>query len=112
MQGADALAAAYPEAVTVFILPPSLAALEQRLRGRGTESDVNVAIRLDNAKREIARAESFAYTIVNDDVTRASAALSAIIFAERQRTSRHPDLARRVLAGADFCELHHDPRPA
>lgn len=102
VQGAASLCAVYPDAISVFILPPSLATLEARLRGRGTESEANVQIRLDNAKKEIARADTFTYTIVNDDVDRAALALGAIIRAERQRTSRLPDLAAAVLAGAEL----------
>jgi len=104
VQGAANLCAAYPEAVSVFILPPSLALLARRLRGRGTEAEAAVAIRLANARREIERAQTFTYTIVNDDVTRAADALGAIIRAERCRTSRDPDLAARVLAGDDLSQ--------
>ncbi|MCC6625696.1 MAG: guanylate kinase [Deltaproteobacteria bacterium] len=104
VQGAAALTAAYPEAVSVFILPPSFASLEARLRGRGTEGEAQLAVRLANARREIAEANTFTYTIVNDDVATAAAALVAIIRAERLRTSRRPDLASRVLAGDDLSQ--------
>ena len=105
VQGAASLTRVYPDAVSVFILPPSLAILEQRLRGRGTESDDQVSVRLENAKKEIARAGDFAYTIVNDDLVRAASELGAIITAERRRTSRLPDLAGRVLDGISLdCE--------
>ncbi len=88
-QGARQIRAHFPEAVGVFILPPSLAELERRLRGRGTEDEETTARRLANAKKEIAHYGLFDYVIVNDDIERAYGQLRAVVFAERARRGRH-----------------------
>jgi guanylate kinase len=100
--GADNLAKAYPECVRVFLLPPSLAVLEARLRGRGTESEAMIATRLDNARQEIAQASRFHYLVTNASVEEAAGTLAAIVTAERRRTSRLPDLPARLLAGEEI----------
>lgn len=72
----------YPDAVGVFVMPPSRDVLEQRLRGRGTDSGKAVRLRLQNAQREaaFARAEGkYEYTVVNDDLDRAVAEVTAIV---------------------------------
>ncbi len=76
--------------VTVFIAPPSLAELERRLRGRGTEAEETIALRLANARREMAAADDYQYLVVNDDLDVAVDALRAIIVAERCRRRRMP----------------------
>ncbi len=73
------------EPVTVFISPPTLAELERRLRGRGTESPEDLAVRLANAEKEMAAAENYRYLIVNDELEQAVRDLQAIITAERRR---------------------------
>lgn len=74
--------------VTVFIAPPSLAELERRLRGRGTESEENLALRLENARKEIAFREKYDYLVVNDQLPLAIQSLRSIIIAERCRHHR------------------------
>ncbi|MGB5685532.1 MAG: guanylate kinase [Candidatus Electrothrix sp.] len=71
--------------VTVFISPPTLAELERRLRGRGTESTEDLAVRLANAEKEMAAADNYRYLIVNDVLEQAVRDLQAIITAERRR---------------------------
>ena len=68
-----------PEAVAVFIAPPSMAELAQRLRGRGTETDAAIARRLSIADTEVAAAGEFDHVIVNDDAERAATEVAAII---------------------------------
>lgn len=68
LQGARAVQAAMPEAVTVFLEPPSFDELARRLRGRGTESDADFARRLDTARAELAARDEFDVTVVNDDL--------------------------------------------
>ena len=87
-----------PEAVGVFILPPSMAELERRLRGRGTEDEATTLRRLKNAKGEIEHYGFFDYVIVNDDIERAYEQLRAIVLAERCRRERHALLCERMLA--------------
>ena len=74
--------------VTIFIAPPSLSELEQRLRGRGTESEESLAIRLANAEKEMQAADTYTYLIVNDQLDEAVRALEAVIIAERCRRRR------------------------
>jgi guanylate kinase len=84
-------------AVSVFILPPSLAELERRLRGRATEDDDTVARRLHNARREIEEYGIFDYVIVNDDVDQAYTELHSIVLAERCRRERRARLCEQIL---------------
>jgi len=87
VQGGAQIRARYPEAVLVFILPPSLEALERRLTRRGTESDAIRRERLAVAREELRAANIYDYAIVNEEnqVERAAAELDAIIEAERHR---------------------------
>ena len=100
--GADNLHRAYPDCVRVFILPPSLAVLEARLRGRGTEAEAMIQTRLDNARGEIAEAHRFDYLVINDDVVHAASTLAAIIEGERNRAHRLPELPARLLSGQEI----------
>ena len=77
--GARAVRKALPEACAVFIAPPSLAELSQRLRGRGTETDEAIARRLHIAETEVAAAGEFDHVVVNDDAERAADEVAAII---------------------------------
>ena len=79
------------DSVTVFITPPSLVELEQRLRGRGTESEDNIALRLDNAKKELLQRDKYKYLVVNDQLSDAVESLRAVIIAERCRRRRSLD---------------------
>lgn len=74
-----------PEAVMIFVAPPSLAELETRLRNRGTETEDTIRARLDRARQEYREADFYDYIIINDDVEKAADELSAIIDAERCR---------------------------
>ncbi len=76
--------------VSVFIAPPSLQELEKRLRGRGTESDETIALRLNNAAREMAAASGYEYLVINDSLAEAVAVLQAVIIAQRCRGHRLP----------------------
>lgn len=82
VQGARQVRAAMPEAVQVFIAPPSLEALRTRLIGRGTDSSVEVERRLAVAEQELAARDEFAHVVVNDRLEDALDALVAIVAAE------------------------------
>jgi guanylate kinase len=97
-QGARQIKARMPEAVGVFILPPSLAELERRLRGRGTEDEPTTRRRLEAAKGEIEHYGFFDYVVVNDDIERAYGDLRAVVLAERCRRGKHALLCERMLA--------------
>ncbi len=79
VQGAAQVKALMPEALTVFLAPPSLEALEQRLRGRGTETEETIRSRLETARKELLLAPTYDHIVVNDDVDRAAAELEAIL---------------------------------
>ncbi|SMC44529.1 guanylate kinase [Desulfocicer vacuolatum DSM 3385] len=79
VQGARQIRKTYPRAVTVFINAPSMAVLEARLRKRGTDSDVVIARRLENAAREMADLPLYDHVIVNDDLDTAAGKMAAII---------------------------------
>src|ERR1700676_1095150 len=78
-QGALAVLARFPDAVTIFIRPDSTEELERRLRGRGTESEEEVRRRLEVARRELASADRYQYQIVNRSVDQAVADIMAIL---------------------------------
>jgi guanylate kinase len=82
--GARAVRRALPGAVAVFIAPPSMAELAQRLRGRATETDEAIARRLHIARTEVAAAGEFDHVVVNDDAARAADEVAAII-ADRRK---------------------------
>ncbi len=99
VQGARQLKARISDAVAVFVLPPSLAELESRLRGRGSESDESVARRMRNAVGELSHYAGFDYVVVNDDLDAASREMEAIVLAERSRRWRRARLVEQVLRG-------------
>ena len=74
--------------VTVFVLPPSFEVLEQRLRGRGKDTDDAIRRRLDTARAEVASYEEYDYVVVNDDLDACVMAMRSIILAERVRKAR------------------------
>jgi guanylate kinase len=86
--GARQLRQRYPEAVSVFIMAPSMAELEARLRERKSDSAGDIARRLSRAREEIAAWRQYDYLIINRDVKEAVDQLATIIQAERCRTSR------------------------
>ena len=79
VQGARQVREAMPEAVLIFLEPPSLEELERRLRTRGTEDEERLARRLAKAKWELAQREWFDHRVVNDELERASSQVAAII---------------------------------
>jgi guanylate kinase len=96
-QGARQIRAKVPDAVGVFILPPSLVELERRLRGRASETEEVVRRRFAVAEREIEHYALFDYLVVNDDVDRAFDELAGVVLAERARWFRRAQAAERLL---------------
>ena len=88
IQGARQVFAKVPDALTVFILPPSMEALEQRLSSRGTETEKTIAARLSRARQEISEADFYQYMIINDKVEKAAKELDAVITAAHCRFDR------------------------
>ncbi|GMV39312.1 MAG: guanylate kinase [Myxococcales bacterium] len=88
VQGGMSIMRAFPDAVSVFVLPPDLRVLEQRLRGRGTDSPEAVARRLSVAREEVGWARHYGHVIVNEVLEAALADLLAVIRAAELRTER------------------------
>ena len=86
VQGAAQVMEKRPDAVSIFLCPPSLEELERRLRGRGTDSEEKIRDRLMAAHREYAQAHKYSYIIINDDADTAVRELDAIITAEKCRS--------------------------
>lgn len=79
VQGGLAVRSVMPDAVLVFIEPPSMEELERRLRGRGTEGEEQVRLRLSNARAEMGHAQEYDVRLVNDDLERACSELQDVI---------------------------------
>lgn len=101
-EGARQVRERRPDAVAIFLLPPSLAALEARLRGRGTEDRAEVDRRLAIARREFAAARGFSYFVVNDDAARAIEDVLSLLAAARSGTLREVGKRFRL---ARVCEI-------
>lgn len=98
VQGAMQLKRVFPQALYVFILPPTREVLEQRLRGRGTDAEDVIAKRLKNALAELKEAANFDYLIINDDLEEAADELRAVYVAGRARALSRPGLLPGLLA--------------
>jgi guanylate kinase len=96
IQGARQFGRAFPAAVSIFVLPPSGEVLLGRLQGRASESAESFAVRIRNARDEVAAARDYEYVVVNDDLERAVAQVASIIDAEGARRERLRALDGRV----------------
>jgi guanylate kinase len=97
-QGARQIRGAEPAAVSIFILPPSMDLLLERLRGRASEDEATVLKRFAAAREEIAHYGMFDYVLVNDNLNEATTQLISIFRAEECRRQRAAALAERLLA--------------
>jgi guanylate kinase len=88
VQGGAQVRASYPDAVLIFVIPPSWEELRQRLLGRRTEKADIVEARIRRGYEEMLFAEEYDYVAVNDDVDRCAGEIASIVLAERRRTSR------------------------
>lgn len=102
VQGAASVRRILPEAVSIFILPPSFEVLENRLTMRATEKKEDLRRRLKNARAEVARFKEFEYIVVNDEVNRAREDLRTIILAERLKRIRQTEAIRGILDSFDM----------
>ncbi len=97
VQGADNVRRLVPEAILVFVLPPSFSILRERLKARNSESAAEQELRLENARTEVEAYKRSDYVIINDDADRAANQLAAVIFAERARRERQEISALEVI---------------
>ncbi len=87
-QGAEQVRRLLPKATSIFILPPSMDELENRLRGRATDADNVIATRLNEARHEIHQAFMFDYIVINKDVNQATADIQHIIYSQRLKQNK------------------------
>lgn len=97
-QGAQQIRRTLPECRTIFVLPPSRAALDQRLRNRGTDSDEVIARRLRDSLADLSHWNEFDYIVVNDDFARATEDLEAIVAGQGEHLRRERADLQALLA--------------
>lgn len=97
VRGARQIKSKFGDCVSIFIMPPSLATLEARLRGRATDSEESIVRRLSEAKREIAESKYFDYVVFNDDLGVAVDEVVSIIRSEGLRTFRNGSKIKKIL---------------
>jgi len=107
VQGAERVLSRYPQAHSIFIMPPSYQALEERLAQRGLDDPQAIASRLAVSQWEMRRSDGYKYVIINDDAHRASEVLSAIIVEKRYRQERMRGRVHEILK--DFHERGNSP---
>ncbi len=100
VEGGGNIKKLFPEAVKVFVIPPSFEVLEERLRGRGTDEEETIRNRLEIAKQELSRAGEYDYIIENDVLEEAVEDLISIIRAERFKTKYMINKVREVIDNA------------
>jgi guanylate kinase len=97
VQGARQLKLRLPEAVTIFVLPPSREILEQRLRARSQDSEAVIQRRLKGAAEEVRNYKQYDYVLINHEIERSVARLESIVEAERMRRMRMEEEVRPIL---------------
>lgn len=97
VQGAETVLSRTPDALSIFILPPSFEVLRSRLTARATEGSRDLQVRLRNSLNEVRQYKRFGYVIVNDELEAATGRLLAIITAERQKPDRQTEAIRGIL---------------
>jgi len=98
VQGARQLKVAIPEAISIFVLPPSRDILEQRLRSRSQDTEEVIQRRLRGAAEEVRNYTQYDYVLINREIEEASARLASIVEAERLRKARMEEEVRPILA--------------
>lgn len=96
IEGAKNIKTSYPDAVLIFVLPPTIEELRRRICSRGTETMEQIEKRLNRSIREISEIEQYSYFIVNDDLEYSVKELEAIVLAEKNRVSRYTKQIREL----------------
>mgnify|MGYP001396208850 FL=1 len=97
VQGALQIKKSYPEGVFVFLLPPSMEALKNRIVKRGTESEKDINIRFKNAFEELKFLDEYDYFVVNDEVLDAVEKIETIIAAEKLKVKRNNNIVQKII---------------
>ncbi len=100
VQGAEKIKKMYPDSVSIFIMPPSMQVLEKRLRGRETDTEESIRMRMDAAIGEIQCADKYDYIVFNDILGDVVEDITAIIKAEKFKSSRMKNSVREVIKNA------------
>jgi guanylate kinase len=99
-QGAAQVRKLFPDSISIFVLPPSIATLEQRLKGRGKDNDAVISKRMAAVREDVAHVAEFDYVIINDNLDDALRELDAVVVSARLRCtkqlSRHHDLINQL----------------
>lgn len=105
VQGADNIIKNFPDAVSIFILPPSFEVLKARLTARATETNENLNLRLKNSFGEVQKFKEFQYIVVNDEKQKATNDLRNIILAERLKRVRQTGAIQGILDSFDISKF-------
>jgi guanylate kinase len=97
VQGALQVKQKLPGAIAIFVLPPSRADLEKRIRARGQDSEDEIGRRLERARQEMLNYSSYDFAIINDDLKRAAREVQAITLSSRCRVARNENRIREIL---------------
>ena len=97
VQGAEKIRKIFPDVTSIFLLPPSMRVLEERLRGRGSEDEETLHHRLVIAREELRRAYDYDYVVINDTVESAVKGIETVIAAENKKTARNKNLISEVI---------------
>ena len=108
VQGADWVRKRAPDALNIFIMPPSFEVLKARLRARGTEDPADLELRLTNARAEVMKYSKYEFVIINDEIFSAARRLASVIVGERQLRVRQNDAICDILDSFDVSK-HHLP---
>ena len=96
IQGALKVKKIFPEAVLIFLFPPTVDELEKRLKNRGTETDQVITERMSRACKEIESAYDYDYIVINDDIEECTDAIHGMINAEKLKVSRQKDFIDKI----------------
>ncbi len=106
VQGAENIVRNFPDAVSIFILPPSFETLRERLTARATETNENLALRLKNSFGEVQKYKAFQYIVINDEKEKATRDLQTIILAERLKRVRQTGAIQGILDSFDISKFN------
>jgi len=108
VQGARQLKVAIPEAISIFVLPPSREVLEQRLRARSQDNEETIQRRLNGAAEEVRNYTQYDYVLINREIDESAARLASIVKAERLRKARMEEEVRPILESFGKVEVKTD----
>jgi len=101
VQGAMQIKKKFPEAVFIFLLPPTMEELKNRIVKRGTETEEDIKRRYENAFKELDFVDNYDYFVINDVVEDAVSDIESIIRAEKLKVKRHRDIKNKVIKGGN-----------